>query len=260
MRLHHRLDGPEDAPVLVLSSSLGTTLELWDANVGALAERCRVLRYDHRGHGSSPVPPGPYGVEELGRDVLELLGELELGRVSFCGISLGGAVGLWLAATAPERLDRLVVACSSARFGPSESWLERAATVRAEGVTAISEAVVGRWFTPALTSADPGLVDRFRRMLEATPAEGYAACCEAIAGWGFEARLGEVSVPTLVVSAAQDPATPPEHGRVIADGVPGARLAIVEGAAHLVNVERPDEFARLVLSHIGTGRRVGEPA
>lgn len=229
-------------------------------NVGALTERCRVLRYDHRGHGGSPVPPGPYGIDELGRDVLELLDQLELRRVSFCGISLGGAVGLWLGATAPERLDRLVVACSSARFGPSEAWLERASTVRAEGVHAISEAVIGRWFTPALARNDPGLVDSFRRMLESTPAEGYAACCEAIAGWGFESQLGEVGVPTLVVSATDDPATPPEHGRVIADGVPDARLELIEGAAHLVNVERPGEFASLVLSHIGAGSPVGESA
>jgi 3-oxoadipate enol-lactonase len=260
VRLRHRLEGPAAAPVVVLSSSLGTTLELWDSNVGSLTERCRVLRYDHRGHGGSPAPPGPYAVEELGRDVLELLDELDLDRVSFCGISLGGAVGLWLAATAPQRLDRLVVACSSARFGPPETWLERARTVRAEGVSAISEAVVGRWFTPALASDEPAVVERFRGMLEATPAEGYAACCEAIAGWDFAGRLGEVAVPTLVVSAAQDPATPPEHGRAIADGVPGARLAIVDGAAHLVNIERPEEFTTLVLSHVGEGDRVGEPA
>jgi 3-oxoadipate enol-lactonase len=260
VRLHHRFDGPADAPVLVLSSSLGTTLELWDANVAALSERCRVLRYDHRGHGSSPVPPGPYSIEELGRDVVELLDELGLERVSFCGISLGGAVGLWLAASEPERLDRLVVACSSARFGPAESWLERARIVRAGGVTAISEAVVGRWFTPALASDDVALVARFRHMLEATPAEGYAACCDAIAGWSFEDRLGEVSAPALVVSAAQDPATPPEHGRTIAGGVPRARLAVVEGAAHLLNVERPDEFSQLVLGHVAAGTPVGEPA
>jgi 3-oxoadipate enol-lactonase len=258
--LHHRLDGATDAPVLVLSSSLGTTLELWDVNVGAFAERCRVLRYDHRGHGGSPVPPGPYAIDQLGRDVLELLDGLELERVSFCGISLGGAVGLWLGASAPERLERLVVACSSARFGTSETWLERARTVRAEGVQAISEAVLRRWFTPALAREDPGLVAGFLQMLESTPAEGYAACCEAIAGWGFESRLREVSVPTLVVSATDDPATPPEHGHAIADGVPEARLTIVEGAAHLVNVERPAEFASLVLSHIGASSAVGRPA
>jgi 3-oxoadipate enol-lactonase len=253
MMLYHRLEGPETAPVLVLASSLGTTLELWDTNVDALAERFRVLRYDHRGHGRSLVPEGPYAVSGLADDVLELLDEHGIGNVSWCGISLGGAVGLWLAATAPERLDRLVVACSSARFGPSDAWLDRARVVRESGLGAISGAVVERWFTPGFRRDEPEIVERFRVMLEATPPEGYAACCEAIAGWDFRDRLGEVSVPTLVVSAEDDPATPPEHGRELTEGIPGAESAIVAGAAHLANVERPDELSRLVLQHLAVG-------
>jgi 3-oxoadipate enol-lactonase len=236
MKLHHRIEGPEDAPVLVLGNSLGTTLELWDSNLLAFTERLRVLRFDARGHGRSPVPPGPYRVDDLGRDVLDLLDALSLERVQFCGISLGGAVGLWLGASAPERVERLVAACSSAKFGPSESWLERARLVREQGVSAISEVVVGRWFTTELAREQPEVADRFRRMLEATPVDGYAASCEAVAAWDFHDRLGEVRVPTLVIAATEDESAPPASGRAIAAGVPGARFELLEDAAHLANV------------------------
>lgn len=258
MTLHHRLDGSEDAPVLALGNSLGTTLELWDANVPAFAERFRVLRFDARGHGRSPVPAGPYRVDDLGTDVLDLLDALSVERVHFCGISLGGAVGLWLAAAAPERLERLVVACSAARFGPSEGWLERARLVREKGVSAVSEVVVGRWFTPELAREHPEVVEGFRQMLESTPVDGYTACCEAVASWDFRERLSEVRVPALVIAASEDQSAPPDWGRAVADGVAGARFELLEGAAHLANVERPEEFCRLVLEHVA--EPAGDPA
>jgi 3-oxoadipate enol-lactonase len=257
MNLHHRLDGPEGAPVLVLANSLGTTLELWEANVGALTASHRVLRFDQRGHGRSPVPPGPYRVEGLAADVLELLDALELERAHFCGISLGGAVGLCLGATAPERIERLVVVCSSARFVPSEGWLERARLVREQGLSAISELVMRRWFTRAWAAGHPEEAARFRRMLESTPVDGYAASCEAVAAWDFHDRLAEVRVPTLVISASEDEAAPAGGGRAVADGVPGARFVLVQ-AAHLANVEQPEELSCLVLEHVSS--RVVEPA
>ena len=147
MRLHHRVEGPPDAPALVLSASLGTTLEAWEPQAAVLTGVLRVVRYDRRGHGGSPVPPGPYSLDELGRDALELLDDLEVERASWCGLSLGGLVGLWLGVEAPERIDRLVLACTTAAFLPREQWLERAQRVRAEGVAAIADAVVARWFT-----------------------------------------------------------------------------------------------------------------
>lgn len=253
MKLRHRLEGP-DSITLVLSGSLGTTLEAWDSTVPSW-ESLRLLRYDHRGHGGSVVGSGPYSVEELGRDVLDLLDEVEFERVSFCGLSLGGAVGLWLAANAPARIDRLVLACTSARFGDSEPWFERAAIVRAHGLEVVADSVVARWFTPSFAADRPGLVGRYREMLVATPVEGYAACCEAIGGWDFRKRLAEVAAPTLVIAAADDPATPPEHGRGLADGIPGAELAILPHAAHLANVERPEVFAALVAGHLGSRAR-----
>ena len=251
MTLHHRLDGPESAPVLVLSSSLGTTLDLWESNVAAWSGSFRLLRYDHRGHGRSPVTAGPYSVDLLARDVLALLDELGFERVSFCGVSLGGAVGMSLAATAPDRVDRLVLACTSARFGDAAPWLERAAAVRSGRMGAIADAIVARWFTPTLAARRPDVVERFRAMLLATPPEGYAACCEAVASWDFRERLHAVAVETLVVAGADDPATPPEHAQLIADGLPSARLVVLPRAAHLANVEQPERFARLVAEHAG---------
>jgi 3-oxoadipate enol-lactonase len=255
MTLHHLLEGRADAPVLVLAHSIGTSLELWDANVAELTAEARVLRYDHRGHGRSPVPAGPYVVEDLATDLLVLLDELGLERVSLCGLSLGGAVGLHLSATAPDRLDRLIVACSSLTFDPPEPWRERAKVVRADGMTAISHAAVQRWFTTTTQRDEPELVDRFRLRLEATPPEGYAASCEALAAWDFREAAVEVRVPTLVVAAAEDTATPPDEGRLIAESMPGAHLEIVEDAAHFVNVEQPRKFSQLVLQHLPVGER-----
>jgi 3-oxoadipate enol-lactonase len=235
---------------LVLSSSLGTTSALWDGQMPALERHLRVVRYEHRGHGDSDVPPGPYTVEELAGDVIELLDRLELERVSFCGLSLGGMVGMSLALQAPERVDRLVLCCTSAYLGPPETWFERARLVRAEGVAAVADAVLGRWFTETFHAEQPQLVARFRHMLVSTPREGYAACCEAVGQWDARDLLHAVSAPTLVIAGAEDPATPPEHGQLTADRIPEARLVVVAEAAHLANVEQPDAFNEALLDHL----------
>lgn len=236
--------------MLVLSNSLGTDMSMWDDLLPALAERFRVLRYDQRGHGRSPAPPGPYTIAELAGDALALLDRLGVERVSFCGTSLGGMTGMWLAASAPDRIDRLALCCTSAHLPPRRTWTERAATVRGEGIQAVADAQLERWFTPGLAERRPDVVERFRRaLLDSTP-EGYAGCCEAIAGHDLRGELGSIRAPTLVLAAAEDPATPPEHGRLIADAVPGARLVVLERARHLAVVERPQESARELLAHL----------
>jgi 3-oxoadipate enol-lactonase len=248
--LDYRLHGPEGAPVLVLSNSLGTTQELWGRQLPELSEHFRVVTYDHPGHGASELPESPYTVEAFAHGLLGLLDELGLERISVCGVSLGAMTGISLALAAPERVERLVLACTSAYLGSSEWLVERARIVRAEGMTAIADSVVARWFTAELAQEDPDIVERFRGMLEATPPEGYARCCEALAVWDARGRLSEISAPTLVVAGAEDPATPVAHAELIASRIPGARIHVLERAAHLANVERPEEFTSAVLEHL----------
>ncbi|SDY53256.1 3-oxoadipate enol-lactonase [Micromonospora pattaloongensis] len=251
--LHHVVEGPADAPVLLLGNSLGSTLAMWEPQLPRLAEQFRVVRFDTRGHGRSPVPTGPYALADLGGDVLALLDRLGVARAHFCGLSLGGMVGMWLAAHAPERVDRLVLCCTSARLGPPEGWAERARAVRAQGTVAVADAVLQRWFTPGFTSRKPDRVAALRAMVAQTPAEGYAGCCEAIADMDLEPVLPRIAAPTLVIAGADDPATPPAHAETIAAGIPDARVTVLTDAAHLANVEQSDRVTDLIITHL-TGK------
>lgn len=250
-RLHARIDGPDGAPVLVLGSSLGTTGEMWRPQLDALTQRFRVVRYDHAGHGRSALPAGPYTVAGLGAELLALLDDLGLRRVSYAGLSLGGMVGMWLAAYAPQRVERLALLCTSPRLGPARGWRERAATVRRDGTGAVAGTVVGRWFTPAFAATRPEVVAGYRATLAAIPADGYAACCEAIGAMDLRPDLPRITAPTLVVAGADDPATPLPHAELIASLIPGARLRVVGSAAHLANVEQPETVTELLLEHLG---------
>ena len=248
--IHHVEEGPPGAPVLVLSNSLGTALAMWDPQVPAFAERFRVVRYDLRGHGGSVVPPGPYAIDDLGLDLVALLDDLDVPRAHLCGLSLGGLVTAWVAAHVPARVDRLVLCCTTASFGPPQAWLDRAATVRAEGMDAVGDTVVGRWFTPGWAGAHPDRMSAMRAMLVSTPPAGYAWCCEVVAHTDLRSQLPAVVAPTLVIAGADDPAVSAAQARELASTIPGARLETVADAAHLANVERPDEVTRLVLRHL----------
>ena len=193
--------------------------------------------------------PGRVSVEELAGDLLDLLDELELERVSLCGLSIGGMVGMALAAASPERVERLVLACTSAGFGTPDAWLERARVVRETGLESIADELVGRWFTPRFREAQPATVARFRTMLVETPREGYAACCQGLADWDFHGELARIVAPTLVIVAAEDPSTPPPHGEAIARAT-GAELVRLDDAAHLANVEQSEAFSRALLRHL----------
>ncbi|MFY1633251.1 3-oxoadipate enol-lactonase [Solwaraspora sp. WMMB335] len=251
VELDHEFSGPSDGPVVLLANSLGSTRRMWDPQLPALTRAgLRVLRFDMRGHGGSPVPPGPYAIDDLGADVLALLDRLGLGRVHVAGVSLGGMLGMWLAAYAPARVDRLVLCCTSAKLGPPSAWAQRATTVRAEGVTAVADSVVARWYTPEFIAREPAAVAAARAMIAATPAEGYAGGCAVIERLDLTAVLRTIHAPTLVIAGADDPATPPEHSAVIAEAVPGARLVVVEQAAHLANLEQPEAVSRLIVEHL----------
>jgi 3-oxoadipate enol-lactonase len=243
--------GHADAPVLLMGGSLGTTMAMWEPQLLALAATHRVIRFDHRGHGGSPVPTGPYTIDEIASDVVTMMDRLGIASASYCGLSLGGMVGQWLAINAPERLDRLVCICTSAHLPPAEGWHERAAAVRAAGSpAAVADAVLSRWFTPGFAESHADVVAHYRTMISSGAAEGYAACCEAIAAMDLRPGLPGIAVPTLVIAGAQDPATPPEHGRLIAETVPAARLEVLDPGAHLVSVERADAVTELIAAHL----------
>ena len=259
--LHYRVDGPTGAPVLVLAHALGLSMAMWDPQVAPLSREFRVLRYDHRGHGGSPVPDGLYRIEDLGRDLLHLLDRLELRRVSFCGLSLGGMVGLWLAANAPERADRLVVCCTAARMPRPEDYAQRAKVVRAKGMAAIADTVIGRWFTPAFLTGRPNAVAEIKARLLATPPEGYAATCEALAAMDLRDDLPRIAASTLVIAGAEDQATPLEHAEEIARRIRGAELVVIPDAAHLANIEQPEAVANRIVSHLKAPTpQLGPPA
>ncbi|MBV9336312.1 MAG: 3-oxoadipate enol-lactonase [Solirubrobacterales bacterium] len=245
--LNYELGGRDGAPVIAFTGSLGTDLTMWQPQSDRLGERFRTLRYDIRGHGASEVPPGPYSMDDLGSDLIALLDRLGVERASLCGLSIGGMIGMWVATHAPERVERLVLCCTSAQLGPPETWTERAAAVRAGGVEAVADAVLARWFTSGFAAAEPAVIERMRRILTATPAEGYAGCCEAIAEMDLTRELPAITAPTLVVAGEEDPATPPEHGRRIAELIPAARFEAVSPAAHLATVERPDLTTAMIL-------------
>ena len=248
VELNYVLEGQEDAPILVLSNSLGTNLGMWDDQASVLRERFQLLRYDQRGHGASPVPSGPYKIEELGRDALALLDRLEIGRASFCGLSIGGLVGMWLASEAPERVERLVLCCTAPRFD-SDFYDARAHKVRAEGVGSIADTVLERWFTPEFRATRPETVEWAGSMLRGTPTEGYAGCCEVLRDADMRSRLGEIRAPTLVIAGAEDPAATVDQAEEIHDSIAESRLAVVE-AAHLANVEQPEAVTREILEHL----------
>ena len=251
VELHHTVHGPADAPPLVLGGSLGSTLDMWEPQVEALSARFRLIRIDHRGHGGSPDPEGPYTMADLGGDVLALLDRLGIERAHYAGLSLGGMIGQWLAIEAPERIDRLVLMSTSPYMGPARNWRDRAAVAREQGTGALAPGVVERWFTPDYAKEHPEDVARFRSRITDTSDRGYAGCCGAIEGHDTRADLGRIVAPTLVVSGAEDPSTPfEEHGSLLAEGIPGARNALVENAAHLLSWERSDRANALLVEHL----------
>ena len=227
---------------VVLSGSLGSSSAMWDAQVPALeAVGFDVVCVEHPGHGGAPVEPVA-DVADLARRVLA---RADAERFSFVGLSLGGAIGMRLALDAPERIDRLVLMCTSPSFAPEEMWRARAALVRAEGLEPVVDTILARWFTPAFPD-----LRRFREMFLATDPEGYARCCDALLAWDVQDQLERIDAPTLCVAGAEDPSTPPDELGSIASRIPRARVEVVPKARHLANVERPDEVNRLLLEHL----------
>jgi 3-oxoadipate enol-lactonase len=249
-RLSAVQNGPADAPVLVLGPSLGTDVGLFDAQVAEFSGSHRVVRYDLRGHGGSETVPGRCTMADLAADVLALLDDLGVQRFSYAGVSIGGAIGQQLALAAPDRLDRLALLATAAQFADPPSWAVRAQQVRRQGTEFLVPSRTGTWFTPGFAEREPAEAERLLTMLRKTPAEGYAACCEAIGDFDVRNRLGEITSPTLVVAGAEDPATTVEMVRLIADGIPDARFLVVPDAAHLPNATDPTTVNAALREHL----------
>ena len=251
------LDGPDDAPVLILGNPIGTNRDVWSHQLPILSRSFRVLRYEPRGHGvpgaQSPAPPGPYTIADLGNDVLALADARGIDRFAYAGVSLGGMTGIWLAANAPERIASLAVCCAALTPLPSpQAWHDRAALVRQHGMAPLAEMVVPRWFTPAFMAREPKAVQTVVDMLTATVPEGYAGCAEAIAALDLRPLLGAVRAPTLVLSGAEDIAAPPAVGAYTARAIPGARLTVIQAASHFAHYERPGPVTNALLTHFTT--------
>jgi 3-oxoadipate enol-lactonase len=250
--LHYQIEGKEGAPWLVLSNSLGTRLEMWEPQMPALLQHFRVLRYDTRGHGESAIPPGPYTVAQLGEDVIALLDGLKIASAHFCGLSMGGMIGMWLGVNKPERIDRLVLSNTSALIGPAQVWNARIEKVNSEGMASIVPAVIDRWFTPAYQQRAPREVATVREMLLNTPAAGYTANCAAVRDMDQRDSVARIKAPTLVIAGTHDLATPAADGKLVAERIAGARYVELD-AAHLSNWEQSAAYTDHVVGFLSKG-------
>ena len=248
-RIHYSLAGPDSAPVLVFSHSLGATLSMWDAQLPALSSRFRILRYDSRGHGQSSSTPGPYSIELLANDVLRLLDAQKIDRFHFCGLSMGGQIGQWLGIHAAHRLHKLVLCNTGAKIGAPEFWNTRIDSVLARGMKDVSGAIISRWFTSAFASSNPGVVAGIRKTLESANPQGYTACCAAVRDFDSRDKLSSISVPTLVIAGDQDQSTPPADGEFISEQITRSRFVTLR-AAHISNVEAAEQFTNEVMEFL----------
>ncbi|MGC1627583.1 MAG: 3-oxoadipate enol-lactonase [Candidatus Acidiferrales bacterium] len=248
-QFNYQIDGPDRAPVVVLSNSLGTTLSMWDSQVPTLSQKFRVLRYDMRGHGLTPVTPGPYTIEGLARDVIGLLDALTIERAHFCGISVGGALGQWLGVNAADHLNRLVLSNTAARIGTQDGWNARIKTVREGGMASVADAVVSRWFTDGFVKKSPAVVEATRQMLLRTPPEGYVATCAALREMDQRETVARVSVRTLVIAGAHDAVTTPVDAHFLVDRIHAAQHVELN-SAHLSNIEDAEAFTTALINFL----------
>jgi 3-oxoadipate enol-lactonase len=243
LRLHYQVEGSDNAPWLVLSNSLGTRLDMWAPQMPELLKHFRLLRYDMRGHGESSVPAGPYTIPQLGADVIALMDHLKIERAHFCGLSMGGMIGMWLGANHAARIDRLVLCNTAALIGPAEVWNTRIAKVDSEGMASIVPGVLERWFTAGFQQRATKEISVVRQMLLDTPAAGYTANCAAVRDMDQRDGLSGIKAKTLVIGGTHDLATPPKDSKQVAERIPGGRYVELD-AAHLSNWEKPEDFTR----------------
>ncbi|HEX2240482.1 MAG TPA: 3-oxoadipate enol-lactonase, partial [Actinomycetota bacterium] len=244
-----RVDGPDDAPALFLSNSLSSDMTMWDDQVPLWSRHFRVIRYDQRGHGRSVVSPKPYSMDQLGRDAVSIMDQLGIAKVHWCGLSLGGMVGMWVLTHARERVGKAVLANTAAYMGPRELWDGRIATAESGGMEALVESTVARWFPEHFRESAPTVMERMRAMILRTPVEGYQGCCAAIRDMDQRETIKSIDNPVLVVIGSRDPATTPADGQLIARAIRNAETVRLD-AAHISNIEQPEAFASAVINFL----------
>ncbi len=248
--IYVEVTGSASAPALMLSNSLGTNLSMWDDQVEDWSKHFRVVRYDRRGHGRSGVPQGPYSMERFGRDVISVLDALDIKKTNWCGLSMGGMVGQWLGANAPDRIEKLILSNTNFYYADKGPWNDRIKFLRENGLAKLVDGNMQRWFTEGFRQRAPDVIARMKAMFIATDPAGYIACCEAIRDMDFRASNPTIKAPTLVIVGAQDPATPPSAGEAIQQQIKGAKLASID-AAHISNMEQPKLYTETVLNFLG---------
>jgi len=247
--LNVSVEGRDGGPTLMLSNSLGCTMQMWEPQMRVLTQLFRVIRYDRRGHGRSSVPPGPYSMERFGRDVIAILDDLNVNKVHWCGLSMGGMVGQWLGANAPERLGKIVLANTACYYPDPTNWQNRIKAIKHGGMAAVADTVIAAWLTADFREREPRIATTLKSMLLATPIEGYLACCEALSTLDQRELLPNIKNPTLVIAGRHDTSTPIAAGEMIRSQIPGASLTILD-AAHISNVEQPHAFTDAVVGFL----------
>jgi len=247
--LNVSVEGRQSGPTLMLSNSLGSTMQMWEPQMKALTQVFRVIRYDRRGHGKSGVPPGPYSMERFGLDVLAILDDLNIDRVHWCGLSMGGMVGQWLGANAPERMGKIILANTACYYPDPSNWHARIEAVRKGGLAAVADAVIGNWLTADFREREPQITANMKAMMLATPVQGYIACCEALSTLDQRELLPKIKSPTLVIAGRHDLSTPVAAGELIRSKIPGAGMTLLD-AAHISNVEQPHAFTEAVVGFL----------
>jgi 3-oxoadipate enol-lactonase len=246
--LNVSVEGRDSGPTLMMSNSLGCTMAMWEPQMPALTKLFRVIRYDRRGHGKSGMN-GPTSMERYGKDVLAILDDLNIDKVHWCGLSMGGMVGQWLGANAPERFNKIILANTSCYYPDPTNWHNRIKAVREGGLKAVADAVIGGWLTADFREREPETTAKMKAMLIASPIEGYLAACEALSTLDQRALLPKIKSPTLVIAGRQDNATPVAAGELIRSNIPGASMTLLD-AAHISNVEQPYAFTDAVVGFL----------
>lgn len=247
--LNVSVEGRDSGPTLMLSNSLGATLQMWEPQMAMLTKLFRVIRYDRRGHGKSGAPPGPYSMDRFGKDAIAILDDLNIEKVHWCGLSMGGMVGQWLGAHAPQRIERLILANTTCYYPDPTNWNNRIRAIGEGGLAAVADGVIAAWLTADFREREPQITARLKAMLLATPMQGYVACCEALRTLDQRALLPHIKAKTLVIAGRHDTATTVEAAEFIRSHIPGASMTILD-AAHISNVERPHEFTEAVVGFL----------